>query len=384
MTRPSAVPATGNRERVAFLDEMCRVLSPSTELMVLPGHAKPRLIVPASRRTSAAAVRRYGEPRSLRARMGVRGLSLLLRSGVGGVVLRDRVHVRPGGGPSIESYLEEQLGRELEVSMYVGAPRANRKPVLQLIAPDGSAIGFAKIGISPLARQLVRDERDALGLLADAGLRNLIAPRVLHDGVWEGMPVMVLEPLAVEQKRVPLRAGQLEAAMAEVARVAGVEHLPARDQRLLAEPARAAGRRRPVSRPADAGGSALGAPCARGQGDWSSSGRGTATGRPGTWRASARGLLVWDWERFSTGVPVGFDALHHRLQGEVAPGRKAPAAEAATDLATRSESPLADALLYLAELATRSLTDRQAAAGARLGATSRWLIPAIAAGTAAL
>ena len=381
MTRPSAVPATGNRERVAFLDEMCRVLSPSTELMVLPGHAKPRLIVPASRRTSAAAVRRYGEPRSLRARMGVRGLSLLLRSGVGGVVLRDRVHVRPGGGPSIESYLEEQLGRELEVSMYVGAPRANRKPVLQLIAPDGSAIGFAKIGISPLARQLVRDERDALGLLANAGLRNLIAPRVLHDGVWEGMPVMVLEPLAVEQKRVPLRAGQLEAAMAEVARVAGVEHLQLATSdywlnlhERLADADQSADRRmlEAVLSELHARAGKETVEFGSWHGDWT----------PWNMASIRRGLLVWDWERFSTGVPVGFDALHHRLQGEVAPGRKAPL-EAATDLATRSESPLV-ALLYLAELATRSLTDRQAAAGARLGATSRWLIPAIAAGTAAL
>jgi hypothetical protein len=35
------------------------------------------------------------------------------------------------------------------------------------------------------------------------------------------------------------------------------------------------------------------------------------------------------------------------------------------------------ALLYLAELSTRYLADRQAEAGARLGRPGTWLIPAI-------
>ena len=35
------------------------------------------------------------------------------------------------------------------------------------------------------------------------------------------------------------------------------------------------------------------------------------------------------------------------------------------------------ALLYLAELSTRYLSDRQAEAGARLGRPGAWLIPAI-------
>jgi hypothetical protein len=42
------------------------------------------------------------------------------------------------------------------------------------------------------------------------------------------------------------------------------------------------------------------------------------------------------------------------------------------------------ALLYLAELSARYLVDRQAEAGARLGAPGRWLIPALTAGRASL
>ena len=37
---------------------------------------------------------------------------------------------------------------------------------------------------------------------------------------------------------------------------------------------------------------------------------------PWNMASTAGGLLVWDWERFATGVPVGFDALHYWLQIE--------------------------------------------------------------------
>jgi hypothetical protein len=41
-------------------------------------------------------------------------------------------------------------------------------------------------------------------------------------------------------------------------------------------------------------------------------------------------------------------------------------------------------MLYLADLATRYLVDRQAKAGARLGAPGQWLIPAFVAEVAKL
>ena len=52
--------------------------------------------------------------------------------------------------------------------MHLGAARANRKPVLQLLTPDGETVGFAKIGVSPLTSSLVWAERDALTLLCSA------------------------------------------------------------------------------------------------------------------------------------------------------------------------------------------------------------------------
>jgi hypothetical protein len=119
-------------------------------------------------------------------------------------------------------------------------------------------------------------------------------------------------------------------------------------------------------------------------GDWS----------PWNMASTGAGLLVWDWERFATGVPLGFDALHHRLQTEVAAPRSDPPAVAARclDHAASHLEPFGltpaqarlTAILYLTDLATRYLTDRQAQAGAPLGAPRTWLIPAITQATARL
>ncbi len=151
MTSALIAPPATDRARAAFLGETLGLLWPAaspetaspgalTELMVLPRLKTPRLVVPLNRRVAATAVRRYGEPRSARSRLGTRGLSLLLRSGLGPLVLRDRVQV-PEGSAGIDSYLSQVLDTELTVSMYVGAPRANRKPVLHLFAARRVARG---------------------------------------------------------------------------------------------------------------------------------------------------------------------------------------------------------------------------------------------------
>jgi hypothetical protein len=97
-------------------------------------------------------------------------------------------------------------------------------------------------------------------------------------------------------------------------------------------------------------------------------------------------LLVWDWERFATGVPVGFDAVHYELQRRIqSSGDAAGAVEATVRQAGELLAPfdVADgvreltALLYLVDLAARYLADRQAEAGARLGVLGTWLLPVL-------
>ena len=98
-------------------------------------------------------------------------------------------------------------------------------------------------------------------------------------------------------------------------------------------------------------------------------------------------LLVWDWERFTPGVPLGFDALHHDLQRRIAGGTDPRTAVSETLAAAgrlllpfgvaADDAVSATALLYLVDLGARYVSDRQAEAGARLGVLGRWLLPAI-------
>jgi hypothetical protein len=357
------------------------------ELIVIPGRARPRLLVPTERRAAAAAVQGSSGPGLRTARLRKRAIRLAMASGAGPFLFRDRLRIQaPEDSPTIVSYLRAALGSDIRLSMHVGAPRANRKPVLQLLTAAGEPIGFAKIGIDPLTSRLGLAEREALAQLATARLGGLTVPRVLHYGTWNGLGVLVLGPLPTWRERRPLSDSRLAAAMREVAGIGGLTREPlaaaAHWQRLGARlsaaddrPDRAA-LGSALGRLADqAGGTVL---CyGSWHGDWT----------PWNMASTGRGLLVWDWERFAHGVPIGFDALHHWLQTEVVPGRRDPA-NAARELIERAAALLdpfdvgADearltAVLYLAELAARYLADRQIEAGARLGAPGGWLIPAI-------
>ena len=369
------------------------------DFIVLPSARRPRLLVPSGRRPSAAAVRRYGEPGSFTAWAGSRALALALAAGGASVGLGGRLRVSAGPpadtadppagtadppAGTIEAYLRSVLGYEVLISTHLGAARANRKPVLQLLTPRGEPAGFAKISVNPLTRDLIRAERAALDTLATSSLRALTVPRVLHHGQWQGREVLIMNALPVWRRRKALRPGQLTAAMTELTEVGGRSRGPLADGDYLARlRSRLAGA--PAGPDRAALGEALDALAAAGpelsfgawHGDW--------TG----WNmaSTADGLLVWDWERFAPGVPVGFDPLHYRLQSDVVRRRRPPADAAAACVrdAAACLAPFgvpADeaqpvAILYLAELSARYLADRQAEAGARLGRPGTWLIPAI-------
>jgi Phosphotransferase enzyme family len=383
------------------LDDVCTVLWPppasatlfrgrpsrwrERDLLVLPFARRPRLLVPSGRRASAAAVRRYGEPGSFKAWAGSRALALALAGGAGAAGLGGRLRVRAEpGSETIEAYLRSVLGHDVLISTHLGAARANRKPVLQLLTPRGEAAGFAKISVNLLTRDLIRAERAALDTLAAEDFRELTVPRVLDHGQWQGREVLIMNALPVWRRRRALRPAQLTAAMIELAAVGGGSHGPLTGSNYLArlrsrlEASQAGPDRTALGAALDAL-ATVDAELSFGawHGDW------TAWNMAST----ADGLLVWDWERFDPGVPAGFDYLHYRLQSDVVRHRRPPR-EAADDCVRNAPGWLAPfgvagaeahlvAILYLAELSARYLADRQAEAGARLGQPGTWLIPAI-------
>ena len=90
-------------------------------------------------------------------------------------------------------------------------------------------------------------------------------------------------------------------------------------------------------------------------------------------------------ERFDTGVPIGFDLLHHDLQSALAKdcGPARPTALLNTvssrlaPLGLTSGQATLTGVAYLVELASRYLVDDQAAAGAAVGDVGRWLLPVL-------
>ena len=407
-------------ERLAYLREVCELLWPPTaemtlyggahgwpqisgavrprarggaarsegrDFVLIPGVRHPRLLVPAVPRAAAAALRQYGQPRSLPARLGVAAFALGLAGGLGGTLLGVRVRVTATPeAESIESYLKTVFSPDIRVSIRLGPARANRKPVLQLHTTTGEPAGFVKIGFNALTRDLVRAESASLAWLERVGLDGISVPRVLHHDQWHGMDVLALSPLPVWQRRRVLSAAQLSAAMDTVARVGGLSrgaltgdtYLRQLRERLgAADPGPERSALLDILDALTATGCCAGLTFGAWHGDWS----------PWNMASTTGGLLLWDWERFVTGVPVGFDALHYWLQSEVGPRHRDPLA-AATDCLEQAAPLLAPfrigatqarltAALYLADVATRYLVDRQAQAGAPLGAPGAWLIPAL-------
>lgn len=401
MITPAEI-ASADVDRLRYLEEVLPLLwpspvtvsvgaerppgSPRNSFILVPHARHPRLILPAERTVGAAAATHYAKPGAGLAGIGARLLAGALRSGLGGAVLRDRLRVHtPPGAETAEARIRAALERDIRVSMHLGPPRANRKPVLQLITPRGETIGFAKIGVDELTCDLVRAERDTLRKLDHAGLTRVRPPAVVHHERWNGMEILVLAALPVWRSRRRLRPGQLSDAMVEIGRVRGVRRRTLQEspywrtlkQRLtgVAGDDRAAldaALRTIAAHDPDLDFGAW-------HGDWA------------PWNTAALGdsVLLWDWERFDDDVPLGFDALHHWLQENVRArrGRGDPSsvASACTAEAPRLLAPFGvdaeraqvTALLYLADLATRYLLDGQQETGARLGTARSWLLPAL-------
>jgi hypothetical protein len=356
---------------------------------LVPSAANPAVAVPLSpRRGAASVIANYKASARGFDRFGLRSLAALARTGALQLWPAQLVLAAPADGDhgSLESHLSDVLGRPIQLSVYTSPPRANRKPVVQLLDDHGCTFGYAKIGVNPLTSRLVRGEAQALRTLAGQSLPGLRTPTTLYDGVWAGLPIVVQAPLDV---RTSLSVPQdvLVHAMTTVAQIAPTQVVPATANGYLS------GLR---ARLADVGtrrgqwlGEALTAWCratapgeairlAAWHGDWT----------PWNMAYDRAALAVWDWERFETGVPAGYDALHFASQAAIVGAGRAPgqavesmlasAAELLAPFGVRPDDAERIGLLYLLELAARYEADGQEAAGARLGVLEDWLMPALA------
>lgn len=299
------------RSDLTALDAIVRLMGPeggsqgsTRRYAVLPSRRRPRYLVPVSGRAGAGAHLRPGTGRGATAsRAAVRGV---LRTG-GGRLLPGGIEVTDGTAtdPSLRRHLARLVGSDdVEVAVALGAPRPNRKPVIQILAADGTTVGWAKLGADVHTDALVAHETEALALRPGPPVR---VPEVLASDRWHGHPLLVLAHMELHET-----PGNLRLTADAVRAVAGpITDEPAASSRwwsaLRAEAAAGVDPEGAVAARLDELAVALGErrwPFGRWHGDLA------------PWNASWDGgqLLLWDWERSGGPVPLGLDVVHNLLQ----------------------------------------------------------------------
>lgn len=276
------------------------------------------------------------------------------------------------------------LGRPVRLAVHFGPPRANRKPVVHVLDDDGQLVAVAKIAVDALTESLVHAEAGALQALSRRTLSPaLVVPRLLALTTWVDQPLLLQSPIgpghrhtcpAIEHRSaaeralvaaVPASPGRAETYLLGLRdRVLACADVPAREQLLRALDA--AGHR------LEAGLVETGA----WHGDWSAQ----------NLAATATGVAAWDWERFDTDRPLGFDAAHFQLRRllgtrRTEPGVKllarAPAVFRCWQSLPGPEQAHALALILLVELGARYAGDGQSRSGALGARVADWVSPAL-------
>lgn len=352
----------------------------------LPRASRATLLVPTrSARVTSATLRDYASSNTARATLLAQVGSALGRVGAFKMWRSRLVVIESANSESLMGYTKSLFGPNMSAAIQLGPPRPNRKPIVALRSSDGTAKAYMKVGINPLTKARVANEGLALSLLGTAEGLALEVPRLLHRGEWGEMNYLITEAVDTrsagsESVDVTSRAmTSLAAAFAggspnlsrshwwlmlseELASLSGQE---ARCLQSLA--------RRILDRY-----SAHPVPIGAAHGDWA------------PWNIAVKGsrAMVWDWERFRTDVPVGWDAIHFEIESNRRAGSSAQSSitqlipKVGRVVARNGATPGDGNLLlatFLLDLGTRQLLTRSAAQPDSRGDIQGWLTPALAA-----
>lgn len=286
--------------------------------LALPRAANPRLLVPlGSPRAAATALARNHDATSKKARFARAALGAGLRAGVT-QRLADRVDVfadpslTPAERPQhlLSAHLRQVFGRrDLELAVILGVPRLNRKPVLQVLACDGTVVGYVKAAWNGLTSVLVRNEARVLADLAAAGPSTFTPPALVAAGPWRELELIGVSALPNADR--PDAAQIFEPPMAVIAEIAGLWGRST--ARLADSPYWTGVRERLAPEASDTLRKAV---------DWIEQRFGATEMAFGAWHGDftpwnmARlddRTYVWDWERTAP-APAGLDLLHFLFQ----------------------------------------------------------------------
>ncbi len=311
---------------------------------VVPSFQHPRYLLPVASPTAAAAHLRAG--RGLLSGLASHLLARpAIRAGALRLAARRSLAIPPGtpDHPTLAERLAAELGRaKVQLSLAVGPPRPNRKPVVRVADERGAVVAWAKVGTSAHAASLVRHEAEFLsgpgpGRLRAAGIET---SRVLAELTWKGCPVVVASALP---ESVSMRTRPLELDAPTLTAIAACE-----DELDAARPADSAWWGRVETSVAEVEGPRRLAAHEAAEVVLQRLGEhelrfGRWHGDLAPWNAQWQDgrLLAWDWERTAAPVPLGFDALHQTFQVELA-GRDATPGGARRAAVERNRSLLAE------------------------------------------
>ncbi len=340
MTAAQASPVAEETPPTAGLDWACRLLFGSggpvaarrpgqpapagyeraEAYLALPRAANARLLVPlGSPRAAAAALARNHDATSKKARLARAGLGAGLKVGLTQRVAdRVDVFVDPALSPAerpqylLTEHLRAMFGRrDLEMAVILGVPRLNRKPVLQVLASDGTVVGYVKAAWNDLTAGLVRNEARVLADLATARPVSFTPPAFVAAGPWGDLELIAASALPNAARPDPAQI--LDPPMAVIAEIAG---LWGRSTARLADSSYWAGVRERLARQgaSDVLQRAVDWIERRHGGDDIAFGSWHGDFTPWNMARASDTTYLWDWER-AAAAPAGLDLLHFLFQG---------------------------------------------------------------------
>lgn len=355
MTQSDEVPDPGADEYLWLNDVLAGTAEgPTSRYLARPSAAQPHLLLPLAPTTvTRAALRRHHDARTSKEKLVGLAAETVGRLGLARFAGGEVVDLAPFG---LIQQLGEQLDEaELIPSIAIGPPRRNRKPVIQLLRPDGSVIGFVKVGWSTLTRELVTNEAARLKNVAGRLPSPLTAPTVLAQMATDDIDAVVTSPLDVRptMKTAPRLSDDV---VLELARCRGSHRCAVANLGTIAD-MRAATKPLPID---------IDQLVARHDGVELEAGIWHGDLTPWNMATSPTEVMVWDWEFAGVDRPVGFDLLHAAFEQvrRAAPNNESAAVEAVLEQAPTLLRPVREAAmpkanleayrdLYLAELIAR-------------------------------
>jgi hypothetical protein len=231
--------------------------------------------------------------------------------GAGGArFLTSRLTIPDGGPETIEGHLSVVLGYDVIVSLGLGSLRANQKPVLNVFDARGRSVAFAKVGDSEVSRGLVAREAEAVADVGSRSWKILQPPRLLHFGTWNGLSILLISALPTQPlPRLTGRGRTPVTAMDELSNAYDEGEVPLALTAWWARLMATAEHLQDLERRAALVGALHQLQDSHGEravrlgawhGDWT----------PWNMSSTRQSVLLWDWERFEKGVPVGLDRAH--------------------------------------------------------------------------